>query len=298
MEESKDWGKKISKAMLAHPISILPNTLYTHYPRILDSIEENWGTENAIKHLDMLLLNERGLRAGFENEVYAELSELKNLHFLMYPPKNDPFYRGDQAPIATNTYDYQENDLIQFIPPSLKPKIDSEINKTELTFHAVENFDELNLFILKRKPCKQKIGELLLTLDLITQEQINKALEEQNKQQISTGKKILFGKVLEDLHLLVHEEIIHAIAYQMNIPIVNLSKFEASKNVWIKMNASLAKKYQAYPLAIINNTLFVGVENPFSYSYEQELSAGCGMRISLCCVSKIWLKEKLQMMAG
>lgn len=298
MEEDKNWGEKISQAIRAHPIKILPITLYTYYPRILDSIEDNWGTPNAIKHLDVLLLNDRNGREGFNNEVYAELSELKQLHYTMYPPKDDPFYRGDQAIITNHTYDYQEQDLIQFIPPSLKQGIDKTISKRELTFHAIESFDELTTFMLKRKQSKQKIGELLLELGLVTQDKITHALNEQKKQQELTGKKVLFGKILEDLNLLVHEEVIHAIAYQMNIPIINLLKYDIPQNVWNKMNATLAKKYQAHPLAIINNTLYVGVENPFAYSYEKELNVGSGMRVLLCCVSKIWLKEKLQMLAG
>jgi hypothetical protein len=92
----KDWSAarqskeaeqvKINKSVMAWlsqlPPEVRPRALAAQYPRIFNKIAELWSKPLACeKYLDELLMDERGTRKGFPDDVAAELTNLK-AHFL------------------------------------------------------------------------------------------------------------------------------------------------------------------------------------------------------------------------
>ena len=73
-----------------------PEQLSQRYMRILQKINDVWGTAGALSHLDELILPNRTDRQGFPPEVVSELVALKQLHEFVYPVRNphvwDPYY--------------------------------------------------------------------------------------------------------------------------------------------------------------------------------------------------------------
>lgn len=73
-----------------------PNLLAQNYVRVLQKINEVWGTAHGLSHLDELILPTRTDRQGFPPEVAKELVALKQLHEFVYPSRNphiwDPYY--------------------------------------------------------------------------------------------------------------------------------------------------------------------------------------------------------------
>lgn len=73
-----------------------PEQLARQYVRILQKINELWGTTATIRYLDELILPSRIDRQGFPPDVVNELISLKQLHEYVYPVRNthvwDPYY--------------------------------------------------------------------------------------------------------------------------------------------------------------------------------------------------------------
>jgi type IV pilus assembly protein PilB len=65
-----------------------------------------------------------------------------------------------------------------------------------------------------------KLGELLLKAQLINQQQLTKALEE---QKVSGGK---LGEILQRLGYVTEDDIIECLSHQFGVPSINLRHFE------------------------------------------------------------------------
>jgi hypothetical protein len=73
-----------------------PAQLAANYMRILQKINELWGSPTAVRYIDELIMPSRVDRQGFTPEVALELVSLKQLHEYTYPTRNlniwDPYY--------------------------------------------------------------------------------------------------------------------------------------------------------------------------------------------------------------
>ncbi len=73
-----------------------PEQLAKQYVRILQKINELWGSPATIRYLDELIMPSRIDRQGFPPDVAQELVSLKQLHDYIYPARNlnvwDPYY--------------------------------------------------------------------------------------------------------------------------------------------------------------------------------------------------------------
>jgi hypothetical protein len=73
-----------------------PEQLARNYVRILQKINELWGTGAMMAYLDELIMPSRIDRQGFPPEVAVELLMLKQLHEFVYPVRNlniwDPYH--------------------------------------------------------------------------------------------------------------------------------------------------------------------------------------------------------------
>ena len=69
-----------------------------------------------------------------------------------------------------------------------------------------------------------KLGELLLKAQLITQQQLDKALDEQR----TTGGKL--GEILQRLGYVTEDDIIECLSHQFGVPSINLRHFEIDEH--------------------------------------------------------------------
>ncbi len=102
----------------------------------------------------------------------------------------------------------------------------------------------------------KKIGELLVQEGLLTQEQLDQALEDQKE----TGERI--GAVLFRLGMIGENALVEFIAKQFEVPQVNVSKISIAKEVVSIIPAEIAQKYQAMPFGLMGNTLHVAMSDP------------------------------------
>ncbi len=102
----------------------------------------------------------------------------------------------------------------------------------------------------------KKLGELLVKENLITPEQLQKALEEQKKH----GGRL--GTHLTRLGFINEEELTNFLSKQYGVPAVNLKEIEIDPEVIKLLPKEMAKKYSVIPINRTGSTLIVAMSDP------------------------------------
>ena len=107
------------------------------------------------------------------------------------------------------------------------------------------------------RPEKIRLGDLLIEQKLITQEQLQFALDEQKRN----GRKL--GRVLADNHFISEEEISESLAKQLNIPYVNLKNYVLNLELVRRLPENQARRFRALPLEELKGGgVLVGMADP------------------------------------
>ncbi len=115
-------------------------------------------------------------------------------------------------------------------------------------------------------PSKKKpIGQLLLEKGLITPEQLEHAL---NEQQKSGG---LLGRILVDLGFVTEADILSTLGAQTGMPAANLPEIDISSEVLEKVSAPIAKVYKIIPVKIEENILYIAMSDPLNVNVLDDL---------------------------
>ena len=77
-----------------------PKKLAEQFGRLLEKIDQLWGSPGAVTYLDELIMPARNDRLGFPVEIALELTALKQLHEFTYPQRGtnvwDPYHQVHQ----------------------------------------------------------------------------------------------------------------------------------------------------------------------------------------------------------
>jgi len=123
----------------------------------------------------------------------------------------------------------------------------------------------------KRRP--KKLGELLVERGMITQAQLNDALEEQK------FTKRFLGETLVSRGLVTEEQIAKVLAEQLGLAFLDLKEAEIETKAVELIPEELALKYTAMPLFIVLGTLTVAMANPLDVTAIDEMQSRSGLRI-------------------
>jgi len=116
------------------------------------------------------------------------------------------------------------------------------------------------------RPQRVRLGDVLIAQKAISQEQLRLALEEQKR----SGRRI--GRVLVDLGFLAEEAIAQALGRQLNLPFVNLKRFNFSRAVVMKLPEVAARRFRALALEDRGATMLVGMADPTDLFAFDELT--------------------------
>jgi len=105
----------------------------------------------------------------------------------------------------------------------------------------------------------QRLGELLLTHGLLTQEQLERALE------IQQSSSYRLGKILNDLNFLSANDIIQVLQIQLGVPYVDLSKISVEATVATLIPMFLAERHQVIPIETKGNTITLAMVDPTNF---------------------------------
>lgn len=103
---------------------------------------------------------------------------------------------------------------------------------------------------------KRPLGDILIRKKIITPEQLEIALAEQQR----THKKL--GEVLISLEFVTEEQITEARAQQLDVGYVNLQEFQFDPQVLSLVSESICRTYQLIPLKKSHNKLTLAMANP------------------------------------
>lgn len=123
------------------------------------------------------------------------------------------------------------------------------------------------------KKKRKRIGDLLLHVGMITQEQLEEALALQKQ----TGRRI--GEILIEKKYITQEDMIEVLEFQLGIPHVSLEKYVIDPEAPKKISESLAKRYALIPIKIEQDKLVVAMSDPLNIFAIDDISILSGMEV-------------------
>jgi MSHA biogenesis protein MshE len=133
--------------------------------------------------------------------------------------------------------------------------------------------------MLKRTP----LGELLLADKIITQEQLDTALDKQEK----TDRKL--PEVLMDLGYVKEEVLLNTIAKQLHVPFLKLSQFQLKPELIRTLPEALARQFKAIPLEKLQDSYLVAMVDPSDLVAHDEISRRLQSPIRVALVREVEL---------
>lgn len=124
-----------------------------------------------------------------------------------------------------------------------------------------------------KKQIRKRLGDLLLEVGLISQEQLENAL----KVQKSTGKKL--GEVLISEGVVTQENIIEVLEFQLGIPHVDLEKYNINQAACLLIPEGLAKRYEIIPISQQNGILTVAMSDPLNVFAIDDVTIYSGLDV-------------------
>jgi len=121
----------------------------------------------------------------------------------------------------------------------------------------------------------QAIGEICVRLKLITQDQLQQALEKQ--RQLNTKESL--GDVLVNMGLINEKDRVRCLGEQWGVPFIDLSEVEPEPEA-IKMVAQdIARRQKVIPISLKTNKLTLAMKNPLDIFIIDEIRLSTGVEV-------------------
>ena len=118
-----------------------------------------------------------------------------------------------------------------------------------------------------RRLVSKQIGELLRESGIISEAQLNEALEAQK------AKGGLIGEILVLLKYATEEQIAQALTIQYGFPYLPLDNYEIVKEIIDLVPVDVARSYGVIPIDKLGATMTVAMENPLNISAIEKLES-------------------------
>lgn len=128
-------------------------------------------------------------------------------------------------------------------------------------------------FVLDHNNKRRKLGDILVSLNLIDEERLNSALK------ISKLEKIPLGRALVRHHLVAEEQLSRAVASQHDLKFVNLAGVRFDHELSGFINASFAQRHRIVPIRCRDNSLTIAMAYPLQRDELAQLEGWCNMRV-------------------
>ncbi len=135
----------------------------------------------------------------------------------------------------------------------------------------------------------RRIGQILVDLGFITDDQLELLLEEQKRRP---GE--LLGKVAESLGYITEDQLVQALAEQMGMRVVNLSETNVPPDVLARITEPMAQLYRVVPLEFDGETLTVAMCDPQKLTIRDELRTFLGFNIKAMVATERDMQRALQ----
>jgi type IV pilus assembly protein PilB len=138
----------------------------------------------------------------------------------------------------------------------------------------------------------QRLGDLLIKEKVITQEQLNQALQVQHQ---SRGR---LGSVLVKLGFVSDEDVTNFLSRQYGVPAINLSYFEIDPAVVKLIPYETAKRYEVLPLSRVGASLTLAMVDPTNVFAMDDIKFMTGFNIEPVVASEQAILERIEKVYG
>lgn len=134
----------------------------------------------------------------------------------------------------------------------------------------------------------RRIGQILVDLGFITDQQLEILLEEQ-----VTRPGTLLGKIAIEMNMINEEQLVQALSEQMGMQVVELGDVNFTQEILRSISESMAQLYRVVPIALDGNRLTVATCDPQNIMIQDELRSLLGMDIRVVIAAESDLKKCL-----
>ena len=122
----------------------------------------------------------------------------------------------------------------------------------------------------------RRIGQILVDMGFIDDDQLEMLLEEQQQQP---GEKL--GKIAEEMGLITDDQLVQALAEQMRLQVINLIEAKIPASTLALINDTMASLYRVIPVRFEDNELTIATSEPQNLTVADELRTFLGYTIRL-----------------
>ena len=137
-----------------------------------------------------------------------------------------------------------------------------------------------------------RLGEILIKESLITQDQLDKALEFQR----SNGGKL--GSCLTKMGFITDDDITGVLSRQYGVPSINLKYYEIDPNVIKLIPQDTALRYQVIPLSRVGSVLTIAMTDPTNVFAMDDIKFMTGFNVEPVVASESAIAESISRFYG
>jgi type IV pilus assembly protein PilB len=134
-----------------------------------------------------------------------------------------------------------------------------------------------------------RLGELLVRSNLITRDQLQRALEEQK----NSGGQLRLGAILVKEGYISESELTAFLSKQYSVPSINLAEFEIDPAVVKLLPVEVVQKYQAIPVNRSGSTLILAMSDPSNIFAIDDIKFMTGYNVEVVVAADTGIKTAI-----
>ena len=138
----------------------------------------------------------------------------------------------------------------------------------------------------------KRLGDMLLELGLITQEQLKQALEFQSREK---GR---LGSILIEHNFITERQLIDALRMQLGIEYIDLTKVDIAPEMSRYVPKNLAKRMSIVPVRSSKEQLFLAMADPLNFMAVEEAQRTSRKRIVPMIASEPAVQHAINVLYG
>jgi type IV pilus assembly protein PilB len=128
---------------------------------------------------------------------------------------------------------------------------------------------------------RKQVGQILLSKGILTADQIQLAIEEQERR----GHRQLLGEILVELEMATEDQVLEALAEAYNVPYAKLTPRLADPKVVQILPREFLEKHACLPLFSVHNVLTVALSEPSNVFLIEEIGRLTGSLVQVVATS-------------
>lgn len=118
-----------------------------------------------------------------------------------------------------------------------------------------------------------RLGDLLVKSGVISEEQLNDALE------LQKGSKKRLGSVLIENNIISESNLIEALQLQLGVDYIDLSTAAIAPEMAQVLSRNIARKHSVVPVRMVGDELYLAMADPLNFIAIEEVKAATGKRV-------------------